>query len=84
MDRQALNRPVIAEFRAGGGVLSGQLASTSMLLLTTIGVRSGEPRTTPPACAPDGDAVVVFASNLGAPRDPDRPIPHVVLHGKEA
>lgn len=35
------------------------------------GARSGQPRTTPLAYVTDGENLVVFASNLGAPRDRD-------------
>lgn len=41
-----------------------------MLLLTTTGARSGEPRTTPLACFPDGDALYVVGSNFGRERHP--------------
>ena len=41
-----------------------------MLLLTTIGARTGEPRTTPMMYKTDGDRVVVFASNIGAAKHP--------------
>jgi deazaflavin-dependent oxidoreductase (nitroreductase family) len=68
---RAFNRSVIDEFRSNGGVLGGQLAGRSMLLLTTTGRRSRQARTTPLAYVADGENLVVFASNLGAPRDPD-------------
>ncbi|MFC4081424.1 nitroreductase/quinone reductase family protein [Amycolatopsis samaneae] len=68
---RAFNESVIEEFRANGGVLGGRLAGTSMLLLTTVGARSGLPRTSPLACVADGGDLVVFASNLGSPRDPE-------------
>jgi deazaflavin-dependent oxidoreductase (nitroreductase family) len=71
VDMRAVNRSVIEEFRANGGVVTGQLTGTPMLLLTTTGARSGQARTTPLAYVVDGEDLVVFASNLGAPRDPD-------------
>jgi deazaflavin-dependent oxidoreductase (nitroreductase family) len=71
VDMRAFNRSVIEEFRATGGVEGGQLAGKPMLLLTTTGARSGQARTTPLAYVADGEDLVVFASNLGAPRDPD-------------
>ncbi len=40
------------------------------LLLTTIGRRSGEPRTTPLIYAQDGDRYIVVASRGGAPEHP--------------
>ncbi len=41
-----------------------------MLLLTTIGRKSGEPRTTPLSYLRDGDDCVIVASNNGADRHP--------------
>jgi deazaflavin-dependent oxidoreductase (nitroreductase family) len=64
------NRRVIAAFRAGGGRVGGQFAGSSLLLLTTRGAVTGLPRTTPLVYLPDGDRLVVFASNGGAPRPP--------------
>jgi deazaflavin-dependent oxidoreductase (nitroreductase family) len=66
-DVKAYNAKLIEEFRARGGVEPGR----QLLLLTTIGARSGEPRTTPMMFIPDGDRLLVIASNAGAPRDPD-------------
>ena len=71
VDMLAFNRSVTEEFRANGGAVGGQLAGKRMLLLTTTGARSGQARTTPLAYVADGENLVVFASNLGAPRDPD-------------
>ena len=41
-----------------------------MLLLTSTGRRSGEPRTLPLAYLADGDALVIVASNAGQSRHP--------------
>jgi deazaflavin-dependent oxidoreductase (nitroreductase family) len=41
-----------------------------ILLLTTTGARSGQPRTTPLLCARDGDDLVVVGSNFGQQRHP--------------
>ena len=43
---------------------------TEILLLTTIGRKSGEPRTTPLIHRRDGDRLVVIASNGGSPDHP--------------
>ncbi len=66
-DIRAHNRRLIEEFRAAGG----RLGDRALLLLTTIGRRSGLPRTTPMMYVRDGERVLVIASNAGAPRDPD-------------
>ncbi|MEV0531747.1 nitroreductase/quinone reductase family protein [Kitasatospora sp. NPDC050463] len=67
----AYNRGVITEFRASAGAVGGSFAGTPLLLLTTWGRRSGEPRTTPLVHLTDAGRTVVFASNGGAPADPD-------------
>ena len=43
---------------------------STVLLLTTTGRKSGEPRTTPLIYAQDGDRYVIVASKGGAPEDP--------------
>ena len=66
-DMKAHNRKVIEDFRAHGGVPDGR----PLLLLTTIGARSGIMRTTPMMFIPEADRLLVVASNAGAPRHPD-------------
>ena len=65
------NQTVIAEFHANGGKVGGMFANTTLLLLTTIGAKSGQPRTTPLAYTTDGDRFIVIASKAGAPTNPD-------------
>lgn len=65
------NAGVIAEFRANGGKVGGDFEGAPLLLLTTTGAKSGQPRTNPLMYLPDGDRYVVFASKGGAPSDPD-------------
>ena len=69
MDIRETNRRVIDQFRAGGPIEGMQ--RDRLVLITTTGRRSGEPRTTPMMFHRDGDRVVVIASNIGAPRHPD-------------
>lgn len=61
------NRHIIEQFRANGGETDfpGPVA-----LLTTIGAKSGLPRTTPVGYARDGDRLVVIASAGGTPDHP--------------
>jgi len=66
-DMKAHNREVIEDFRARGGAPDGR----PLLLLTTIGARSGIMRTTPMMFIPEADRLLVVASNAGAPRHPD-------------
>ncbi|GAB1515824.1 nitroreductase/quinone reductase family protein [Actinophytocola sp. KF-1] len=69
MDIQAINRKVIEQFRAGGEIEG--MRRERLLLLTTRGAKTGADRTTPMMFHPDGDRVVVMASNAGAPKAPD-------------
>jgi deazaflavin-dependent oxidoreductase (nitroreductase family) len=61
----------IEEFRATGGRLSGPAASAPVLLLTTIGKRTGLPRTSPMTYSVDDDDLIVTAANGGRPTNPD-------------
>jgi deazaflavin-dependent oxidoreductase (nitroreductase family) len=67
-DMKAYNRKLIDEFRANGGP---EPPDRPLLLLTTTGARTGRTVTTPMMYIPDGDRLLVIASNAGAPRHPD-------------
>jgi proline iminopeptidase len=54
----------------GGQVGHDWKQGAKILLLTTKGRRSGEPRTTPLIYEADGDRYVIVASKGGAPEDP--------------
>jgi deazaflavin-dependent oxidoreductase (nitroreductase family) len=64
------NAKVIEEFRANGGKVGGPFSQVEMVLLTTTGRKTGEPRVSPLACRREGDDVVVFGSYGGSPRHP--------------
>ena len=68
-DQNDFNRQVIEEFRAKRS--KGQVEDRPRLLLTTRGAKSGQLRTTPMMYIPDGDRLLVIASNNGAPTHPD-------------
>lgn len=68
MDMKATNARVIEQFRAGGPIEGIQ--RERLALLTTVGARSGERRTTPLMFNRDGDRLLFVASNMGAPSDP--------------
>lgn len=70
-DWHAFNEGVVEGFRANSGVVPGRWAKQPLLLLTTIGARSGQPRTTPLMYSTDGDRYVVIASKGGEPTHPD-------------
>lgn len=70
-DQREFNNALIAEFREHSGKLSGQLANSAILLLTTVGAKSGQERVAPLGYAKDGERFVVIAANAGAPAHPD-------------
>ena len=69
-DMKAFNQKVIEEFRANGGRLTGPLAGSELVLLTTTGAKSGQPRTLVLGYRNDGERYVAIASGNGAPRHP--------------
>ena len=66
-----MNQKIIEEFRANDGKVGGFFADNTLLLLHTIGAKSGKERINPLATFEDGDRLVVVASKGGAPSDPD-------------
>jgi len=69
-DMEEFNRGVIEEFRANDGKVGGPFEGAPVLLLTSVGAKSGERRTTPVMYLPDGERMVIFASLGGAPNNP--------------
>ena len=65
------NTAIIEEFRTNAGKVGGPFAGKSLLLLHTVGAKSGQPRINPVACIKDGDRLVIIASKGGAPTNPD-------------
>lgn len=65
------NKRVIEEFRANEGKVGGNFEGKSLLLLHTLGAKSGKERVNPVACVLDGERLVVIASKAGAPTHPD-------------
>jgi deazaflavin-dependent oxidoreductase (nitroreductase family) len=70
-DYNNFNQKIIEEFRANGGKVGGPFEGGNILLLTTTGAKSGQPRISPLAYSTDGDNIVVVASKGGAPTNPD-------------
>jgi F420H(2)-dependent quinone reductase len=62
-----LNIPL---YRLTGGRVGGKLAGSPVLLLNTIGRKSGEPRTVPIVYLADGDRQIVIGSNAGHKNEP--------------
>ena len=65
------NATIIAEFRANSGKVGGPFAGRTLLLLHTVGAKSGKERINPFAYTRDGDRLVIIASKGGAPTNPD-------------
>ena len=65
------NKKIIDEFRANGGKVGGFFANNTLLLLHTIGAKSGLERVNPLVTFEDGGRLVVVASKGGAPSHPD-------------
>lgn len=65
------NAQVIAEFRKNHGKVGGNFEGAPLLLLHTIGRRSGKPRVNPVMYLKDGDRYFIFASKAGADSHPD-------------
>jgi deazaflavin-dependent oxidoreductase (nitroreductase family) len=69
-DMTEFNKQVAAEFRANEGKVGGMFADKNVLLLTTIGAKSGAERLSPLVYTTDGDRYVIAASMGGAPKNP--------------
>jgi deazaflavin-dependent oxidoreductase (nitroreductase family) len=66
------NQPIIDEFRANDGKVGGRFAGATLLILRTIGAKSGQVRESPVAYFPEDDgSMVVVASKAGLPTNPD-------------
>lgn len=70
-DMGDFNKAVIAEFRANGGKVGGNFEGAPLLILHTIGAKSGQVRENPMMYLDDGDRILVFASKAGADSHPD-------------
>jgi deazaflavin-dependent oxidoreductase (nitroreductase family) len=65
------NTKIIEEFRANEGHVGGPFEGGTLLLLHTVGRKSGVERVNPLAYYADGDRYVIIASKGGAPTNPD-------------
>ncbi|HEY3562522.1 MAG TPA: nitroreductase/quinone reductase family protein [Kribbella sp.] len=61
---------LIDEFKANAGRVGPPFENARLLLLTTTGARSGQPRTAILGYYPDGDRVLVVGSAGGSPKHP--------------
>lgn len=65
------NTNVVNEFRANGGNVGGYFEGNPMMILTTTGAKSGQPRVHPLVYTTAGDDYVIIASKGGASTNPD-------------
>ncbi len=65
------NKAIMEEFRANAGKVGGYFAGKTLLILHTVGAKSGEEHANPTAYVMDDDHFVIIASKGGAPTNPD-------------
>ena len=65
------NDKIIEEFRANDGKVGGPFAGAPLLLLHTVGARTGKQRVNPMMYRTVDGGYAVFASKAGAPTNPD-------------
>jgi deazaflavin-dependent oxidoreductase (nitroreductase family) len=65
IDFLSYNKPIIEEFRANAGVVGGDYEGLPLALLVTKGAKTGKDRVSPVSFIPDGDRVVITATNAG-------------------
>lgn len=64
------NRGVVEEFRANAGKVGGPFEGGTLILLHTIGAKSGQPRLSPLAYLEIDGKVLIVGSYAGAPSNP--------------
>ncbi len=64
-----LDRPVL-RFSHGRYSLTSILAGLPVVMVTTLGAKSGQPRSLPLVAIPDGESVILIASNFGQRHHP--------------
>ena len=69
-DEPDFNTAIINEFRANEGKVGGYFAGRPLLLLHTVGAKSGQTRVSPLAFVHDDDTLIVLASKAGADTNP--------------
>jgi deazaflavin-dependent oxidoreductase (nitroreductase family) len=69
-DDELFGEEHVRVYRETGGERGYHWRGTTILLLSTVGRRSGEPRTAPLIHRTDGDRWIVVASKGGAPANP--------------
>ena len=65
-----MNRKVIEEFRANAGKVGGYFEGAPMIIVHSVGAKTGTAYETPLVYQADGESFLIFASFGGAPTDP--------------
>jgi deazaflavin-dependent oxidoreductase (nitroreductase family) len=85
----AFNAKIADEFRANNGKVGGAFDGNELLLLTTIGAKSGQPRLSPLSCRRIDGKLLIIAGYGGADTNPSwvynlraNPRAHVELAGE--
>ncbi|HJT93518.1 MAG TPA: nitroreductase family deazaflavin-dependent oxidoreductase [Mycobacterium sp.] len=68
---KAFNQNIVEEFRANGGKVGGPFEGATLLLLTSTGAKSGQPRLAPLAYLTIDQKMIIIGSKAGADTNPD-------------
>ena len=68
---KAVNKSIIDEFRSNGGIVGGPFEGRTLLLLTSTGAKSGQPRLAPLAYLTIDGKLIIIGSKAGADTNPD-------------
>jgi len=68
---KVFNKSIVDEFRANDGKVGGPFEGATLLLLTTTGAKSGQPRLAPLAYLTINGKVIIIGSKAGADSNPD-------------
>jgi deazaflavin-dependent oxidoreductase (nitroreductase family) len=66
----AINEQIVQTFRKNGGKVGGQLGNRTLLILHTIGAKSGKERVYPLTYLADTNHFYIAATNFGKPSHP--------------
>src|SRR3954467_8528941 len=68
---KAFNNSIVDEFRSNGGKVGGPFEGATLLLLTSTGAKSGQPRLAPLAYLTIDGKMIIIGSKAGADTNPD-------------
>lgn len=68
---KAFNKSIVDEFRSNDGKVGGPFEGATLLLLTSTGAKSGQPRLAPLAYLTIDQKMIIIGSKAGADTNPD-------------